>query len=236
MEVDRDDLLGLESEGEGVRWRRVAGDLPEHRVGNFLELDHGLRHLAFEPLARGQEERDTLPSPVVDEHLHAGVGGRQRVVGHPGLVPVARHVTAVDLTLPVLAEGDGVVHVLTDRERPQASEQLDSFVTNPLGLPPGGRLDGGDPQQLHHVVLEHVAEHASLLVVAGTLLDTESLGGDDPDVVHVVAVPQRLEDGVRQTEREHVLHRLLGKVVVDTKELVLLEVGEQTPVEALGGA
>ena len=146
---------------------------------------------------------------------------------HTGLVPVGRHRAAVDDALGVLAEGDGVVDIEAEGQGLQAPEELGPFVAHPFGLPPGGRLDGGDGEQLHHVVLEHVAEHAGLFVVAGALLDAEGLGGDDPDVVDVVAVPQRLEDRVGQPEGEHVLHRLFGEVVVDPEDLVLGKVGQQ---------
>jgi hypothetical protein len=46
-------------------------------------------------------------------------------------------------------------------------------------------------------------------------------------VVDELAVPDRLEDPVREAERKHVLDRLLAEVVVDPEDLVLDEVIEQ---------
>ena len=65
-----------------------------------------------------------------------------------------------------------------------------------------------------------------VLVVAGAGLDPDRLGHRDLDVVDELAVPDRLEDPVREAEREHVLDRLLAEVVVDPEDLVLLEVLE----------
>jgi hypothetical protein len=42
-------------------------------------------------------------------------------------------------------------------------------------------------------------------------------------VVDVVAVPERLEDGVGEAEDQQVLHRLLAQVVVDAVDLLLVE-------------
>ena len=77
------------------------------------------------------------------------------------------------------------------------------------------------------MVLEDVADRAGVLVVAGAGLDPDRLGDGDLDVVDELAVPDRLEDPVREAEREHVLDRLLAEVVVDPEDLVLAEVLEQ---------
>ena len=46
----------------------------------------------------------------------------------------------------------------------------------------------------------------------------------DLDVVDELAVPDRLEDPVREAKGEHVLDRLLAEVVVDPEDLLLGEV------------
>ncbi len=61
----------------------------------------------------------------------------------------------------------------------------------------------------------------ALLVVAGAALDPDRLGDGDLDVVDELAVPDRLEDAVREPQREHVLDGLLAEVVVDAEDLVL---------------
>ena len=63
-----------------------------------------------------------------------------------------------------------------------------------------------------------------LLVEAGAPLDAELLGDRDLHVVDELAVPDRLEDAVREPKRQDVLHRLLAEVVVDAEDLALVEV------------
>ena len=87
--------------------------------------------------------------------------------------------------------------------------------------------------ELQQVVLEDVADRAGLLVEAGAALDPDRLGDRDLDVVDELAVPDRLEDAVREAQRQHVLDRLLAEVVVDPEDLALVEVLVQLGVQRL---
>ena len=69
------------------------------------------------------------------------------------------------------------------------------------------------------MVLEDVADRAGLLVERRAALDPDRLGDRDLDVVDELAVPDRLEDAVREPQRQHVLDRLLAEVVVDPEDL-----------------
>ena len=73
-----------------------------------------------------------------------------------------------------------------------------------------------------------------LLVERRAALDPDRLGDGDLDVVDELAVPDRLEDPVREAQREQVLHRLLAEVVVDAEDLALAEVLADQRVELLG--
>ena len=88
--------------------------------------------------------------------------------------------------------------------------------------------------QLQQVVLEDVADRAGLLVEGGAALDADRLGDGDLDVVDELPVPDRLEDAVREPQRQHVLHRLLAEVVVDPEDLALVEVLREQRVERAG--
>ena len=81
------------------------------------------------------------------------------------------------------------------------------------------------------MVLDQVAQGAGLVVVAGAGADADVLGGGDLDALHVRAVPERLEDHVREPQDQHVLDGLLAQVVVDAVDLRLVEDGEQPPVQ-----
>ena len=83
------------------------------------------------------------------------------------------------------------------------------------------RLHRRQREELEHVVLDHVAQRAGLLVVAAAPLDAERLGDGDLHVVDVAAVPERLEDAVGEAEDQDVLDRLLAEVVVDAVDLRL---------------
>ncbi len=83
------------------------------------------------------------------------------------------------------------------------------------------------------MVLHHVAQRARLLVIAGTLLDTELLGHVDRDARDVIAVPRLLEQRVAEAEREQVLHRLLAEVVIDPVDLRLVEIPVREHVHLL---
>ena len=73
------------------------------------------------------------------------------------------------------------------------------------------------------MVLHDVAHRARLLVEAAAALDAERLGHGDLHVVDEVAVPDRLEDAVREAQHEDVLDGLLAQVVVDAEDLALAE-------------
>jgi hypothetical protein len=62
-------------------------------------------------------------------------------------------------------------------------------------------------------------------------LDTEALGHGDLHALHVVPVPDRLEEGVVEPEQQQVLHRLLAEIVVDAEDRRLLEGAVQRLVE-----
>ena len=53
-------------------------------------------------------------------------------------------------------------------------------------------------------------------------------------MVDELAVPDRLEDAVREAQREQVLDRLLAEVVVDPEDLALVEGLLQLGVQRLG--
>src|SRR3712207_5578009 len=96
------------------------------------------------------------------------------------------------------------------------------------------RLHRRQAEDLHHVVLDYVPQGARLLVEGAARPDPYVLRDRDLDVVHVVLVPEGLEDAVGEPECEDVLDRLLAQIVVYPVDLVLLEVAPDVPVELPG--
>ena len=74
-----------------------------------------------------------------------------------------------------------------------------------------------------------------MVVVAGAGADALLLGRGDEDCLDQVAVPHRLEKRVREPEREHVLDGVLGEVVIDAEDLLLVERGCELKVELSRG-
>ena len=60
-----------------------------------------------------------------------------------------------------------------------------------------------------------VKDDARLLEVGAAAFDADGLGDRDLHVVHVLGVPERLEDAVGEPHRHDVLDGLLPEVVVD---------------------
>jgi len=68
------------------------------------------------------------------------------------------------------------------------------------------------------MVLDDVADDARLFVELAPALHAEALGHGDLDTLDIVAIPDRLEERVREPEVEDVLYRLLSEVVVDPED------------------
>ena len=108
-------------------------------------------------------------------------------------------------------------------DRAEGLEHLELLVTDRLPVDPRRGLHRDQAEQLQQVVLEHVAQRAGLVVVAAAGADADGLGDGDLHVVDRGAVPQRLEEAVREAGDEEVLHALLAQVVVDAEDLRLVE-------------
>lgn len=86
------------------------------------------------------------------------------------------------------------------------------------------------------MILHDVPKGPHCFVEAPAPFDTEGLRHRDLDTRDVVAVPQRLEEGVREPEDEQVLDRLLSQEVIDAKDRRLRERLVQQEVERPSGS
>ncbi len=119
------------------------------------------------------------------------------------------------------------------RDRPDRAQDFDFLIAQCVGFQRRGRLHCHQGKQLHQVILQHVAQRAGLVVVIRTIFDARLLGYGDLDVVDEVAVPNRLDHQVGKSEHQQVLHRLLGQVVIDAINLLLVEVAVQQLIQRL---
>ena len=81
------------------------------------------------------------------------------------------------------------------------------------------------------MILDHVADGAGPVVKGAPALDAEALRHGDLHALDMVAVPDGLQESVREAEEEHVVHRPLAEVVVDAEDRRLVEAAEQRPVQ-----
>ena len=83
------------------------------------------------------------------------------------------------------------------------------------------------------MVLKHVPENPSLVVVTSAVGQGHGLRDRYLDVVDIVSVPDRLKNGVGEPHDHQVLDGFLAQVVVDTEYLVFCERGVDRFVQPL---
>ncbi len=84
------------------------------------------------------------------------------------------------------------------------------------------------------MVLEHVANGAGALIVAGPMPDALGFGHGDLDMVDVAAVPDGLKDGVGKAKDHQVLDGLFAEVVIDSVDIGFVKGGMQGLVQLAG--
>ena len=94
-----------------------------------------------------------------------------------------------------------------------------------------GRLHRHEPQDLEQVRDHHVAIRARGFVERRALAEAQRLRHVDLHVIDEVAIPDRLEQSVGETEREDVLRGLLAEEMIDAKDLLFGEHFVQLGVE-----
>ena len=212
---DRD--VGLHPKAQRVVVALLAA---EDRHGRRVEANQDLAHRLGQALADADQERHAGPAPGGDVQSQRGEGLDGRVLRHARLLAVAAELAAHDV---------GLAH------RGHGADELGLAVADRLGVLARGWLHREQRDDLEHVVLHDVADGAGGLVEAGAALDAEALGHRHLDACDVVAVPDRLEEAVREAEEGEVLDRLLAQVMVDPEDRLLGEDLVQLAVERLRG-
>ena len=221
-EAQCNSLIRLNAYGEQVGLNLAAWPARLQTVKDqqrrLLELNVDLRGPLLQPLARAQIKRNACPAPVLDLHTHRGISLRARLGIDPVLVAITHHMLAVHQSRPVLA-----AHRVQDRNGRNRSPDFQLLSAHAVGLKTRRRLQRHKTQQLHHMVLHHVAQRARLLVERTAALHAQRLGHCNLHVINVIAVPYRLENSVGKPEHQKILHRLLAKIVIYAEDLILEE-------------
>ena len=96
------------------------------------------------------------------------------------------------------------------------------------------RLHRYKREQLKQVVGNHVAQRAGCVVETAAVSDAKLLVDGDLDVIDVIAIPDRLEHAVGESQHQDVLHRLLAEIVIDPVNLLLIDYFQELAVKRFG--
>ena len=230
VHADGDAFVGLNAQHEhvGLQRRGLFGG-KEHRGWRF-ELDRDLRDLFGQAFAVAQVKGHARPAPVVEEQFQRDERLGARVGSDFRFVVVGDNLFPRDRAAVVLA-AQGELLDLRGRNRTNRAQHFHLLVADVLGFQRDGRLHRHQREQLHHVVLHHVAQRARVVVIRAAPLDADGFGHGDLDVVDVFLVPQRLENLVGEPHRQDVLDGLLAEVMVDAEDLLLVEHARQHAIE-----
>ncbi len=201
----------------------------EDEQRRLLELDAHFSGLLLETLARTQIDGNTGPAPVfnLEAQGRVGLGSGFRIDAL--FVAITHDTLAIDDTGAVLS-----AHRIQDGDGWNGLPHFQLLAPHTLGLKAHRRFHGHKAQQLHHVILHHVAQRTSLLVERSSAFDAQCFRRGDLHVVDVIAVPDGLKNSVGKAEDQNVLHGLFAEVVVDAEDLALVEDGVDLMVEFAG--
>ena len=175
-------------------------------------------------LAGAEVERHAGPAPVLDLGLERDEGLGARALASR---PAARPGSWLDrgglgAHAAVLAAHRGLASTSPSAIGFSERSTLSFSSRSALASSEAGGSIATRQSELHHVVLDHVAQRAALVVVAARA-GADRLGHRDLHVVDVRRVPDRLEEDVGEAQRQQVLHRLFAEVVIDAVDLIFLE-------------
>ena len=84
------------------------------------------------------------------------------------------------------------------------------------------------------MILHHIPQCARLLEVTAAAFDANALRHRNLHIIHVVAVPNRLENPVGESKDQDILNGLFAQVVIDAIDLVLFEDRQYMVIELVG--
>jgi hypothetical protein len=174
VHLDVHTLVGLNADD-----KLVAGNVLEDTRGNVLELNADLGLLLVEGFAGLEDERNTVPSLVLDVSDHRGKCGAARSLGN-GFVVLVRGLGSIERLL-ILAD-DNVLGF----DGGHAAEDTNLLVTDVLSRERDGTLHCEQGQDLEEMVLHNITDDAELVEVTASALGAERLlEGDLSDVNHL---------------------------------------------------
>ena len=114
-------------------------------------------------------------------------------------------------------------------------EHVHLLVANLVGLEGDHRLHRHQTEQLHQVILHHVAQRSGVIVITAAVLDAHGFGDGDGHIINVATIPDRLEERIGKTKGQNVLHRFLAEIVINPKDLRFVEAGGEDGIQGARG-
>src|SRR5215470_4335839 len=81
------------------------------------------------------------------------------------------------------------------------------------------------------MVLDDVADRSRLIVEAAAALDAEIFRHGDLHALDVVAVPERLHEGIGEAEDDHIVYRPLPQVMINSENRGFIELPEEDLIQ-----
>lgn len=212
VHLDVDRLVWLDAHNKLVTW-----DVLEDTGGNILELDADLSLLLVQSLAGLEDERNAIPTLVLNVSNHSAEGWAPGILWN-GIVLLVSWLVAIK-GLAILADND--VLWLNGWD---GLENANFLISDILGGERDWTLHRQQGQNLQEMVLHDITDDAKLIEVTSTTLGAKWFLEGDLDVIDVIAVPSCVEERVAESENEDVLDHLLSEVVINAEDLLLLPV------------
>ncbi|MDT4880928.1 hypothetical protein FQZ97_1167320 [compost metagenome] len=103
-----------------------------------------------------------------------------------------------------------------------------------IGFERRRRFHGDEAKQLENMVLHHIAQRASGIVITGATFKADSFSDRDLHVVDMRRIPERLIECIGKAQSHQVLNSFLAKIMVDTENLVFAENAADRVVKCVG--
>jgi len=148
----------------------------------------------------------------------SGIGFGGGAGGDLVLLAVARHRLAGNGALAVLTAHRHPVDFLMP-ERPNRPQDIHLLVTDIVGIKGNRRFHRHQAQDLEKMILHHVAQGASLVVIVTALFHPHGFSHSDLHLIDIAPVPDGLEERVGKAEGKDILYRFLAEIMIDPVNL-----------------
>ena len=173
--------------------------LVEQDSRRFLEVDGNFRAGFRETLAHAQVNRHIGKAPVINVQAQRDEGFDHGGRIHVLLFAITGDRFSADGAGGILA-AHGPARYFRARHAAQRAHDLDFLIADGVRAQVGGRFHADEAEELQKMILHHVAQSTRALVIAGASFHSERFRGRDLNMIDVTRVPERLEDGVGETQ------------------------------------